>query len=117
MYTVKRVWVDDTEGLSTGSVDVLAEMEDETLWMARFVTVPYLQEQMNYGQEISESLPNTPTARYATIDTRHIIVDQLDRDTIEDVIDNLLALDVFESMFAPVSNEQLNSFLALNGAI
>jgi len=104
MYTVKRVWLDDTEGMRAGSVDVLAEMDDQSLWMARFVTVPYLQEQMDYGLQASRSLRNTPEVRYATIETRHILVDRLDIDTIEDVIDNLLALDVFETMFAMVSD-------------
>ncbi len=115
MYTVKRVWFDDTEGMNTGSVDVLAEMEDSSLWMARFVTLPYLEEQMDYGREAGESMPNMPAARYAIIDTQHVIVEKLGRDTIEDVIDNLLALDVFESMFAPVSTEQLTSFMAVSG--
>lgn len=112
MYTVKRVWIDDTEGPKEGSMDVLAEMEDGTLWMARFVTIPYLRQQMNYGLEVSHSLPNTPAVRYATIETSHIIVNKLDIDTIEDVIDNLLALEVFESMFMPVSTEQLSAIMA-----
>jgi hypothetical protein len=117
MYTVKRVWIDDTEELKEGSVDVLAEMEDRTLWMARFVTIPYLKEQMDYGLQVSQGFNNTPAARYATIETRHVIVDRLDIDTIEDVIDNLLALDVFESMFAPVSGAQIDDLLALSVAI
>jgi hypothetical protein len=112
MVTVKRVWIDDTEGVQQGCVDVLAEMEDGSLWMARFVTIPYLQQQMDYGLQVSEGLPNTPKVRYATIETRHVIVDRLDMETIEDVIDNLLALDVFESMFAPVHGGQLEDLLA-----
>ncbi|GAB4574487.1 MAG: hypothetical protein Kow0077_21300 [Anaerolineae bacterium] len=111
MYTVKRVWLDSTEELLEGSVDVLAEMEDNTLWMARFVTIPYLQAQMQYGLEISRDLSNIPAIRYATIDTQHVIVERLDMETIEDVIDNLLALGVFESMFARVPAEPLSDFL------
>jgi hypothetical protein len=117
MYTVKRVWLDRTEELQQGSVDVLAEMEDNSLWMARFVTIPYLQEQMDYGLQVSESLENTPRARYATIETRHVIVDRLNVDTIENVIDNLLSLDVFESMFAPVASDQASQLLAFSTAI
>ncbi|NPV66095.1 MAG: hypothetical protein HPY64_02990 [Anaerolineae bacterium] len=117
MYTVKRVWLDDTEGMRTGSVDVLAEMDDQSLWMARFVTIPYLQEQMDYGLQASRSLRNTPEVRYATIETRHIIVDRLDIDTIEDVIDNLLALDVFESMFALVSDPTMAAVIGAQPAI
>jgi hypothetical protein len=116
MYTVKRVWLDDTEELREGSIDVLAEMEDQSLWMARFVTIPYLREQMEFGEACSEVLNNTPAIRYATIETRHVVVDRLDEDTIEDVIDNLLALDVFESMFEPVPSEAVNDLLAANVA-
>jgi hypothetical protein len=116
MYTVKRIWIDDTEEMREGSVDVLAEMEDSSLWMARFVTIPYLREQMEYGRQVSEAFMDAPEIRYATIETRHVIVDRLDLDTIEDVIDNLLALDVFESMFEPVSGEVMHDVLAVNGA-
>ncbi len=115
MYTVKRVWVDETEEIQAGSIDVLAEMEDGSLWMARFVTIPYLLEQMDYSREVSEILPDTPDVRYTTVETAHVIVDQLDRNIIEDVIDNLLALDVFESMFAPVPEEELRQLVALSG--
>lgn len=101
--SIKRVWLDDVEELQQGSVDVLVEMEDESLWMARFVTIPYLQQQMDYGREMSANLPNTPAVRYTTLETPHVLVERLDMDSIEDVIDNLLALDVFESMFAPIS--------------
>ncbi len=110
MYTVKRVWIDPTEELREGSVDVLAEMEDNTLWMARFATIPYLQEQMNYGLEVSRDLSNTPAARYATIETQHVIVERLDMNMIEDVIDNLLALGVFESTFARVSGDLFGDY-------
>lgn len=111
MYTVKRVWIDNTEEPREGSVDVLAEMEDETLWMARFATIPYIQEQMTYSFEASSDLSNTPAARYATIETQHIIVDRLDMDTIENVIDNLLELGVFESMFARVASREITDYL------
>jgi hypothetical protein len=39
------------------------------------------------------------------IDTTHIVVESLDKDGIEDTIDNLLALDVFESYFIRVTDE------------
>ncbi len=116
MYTVKRIWIDDTEEMREGSVDVLAEMEDSSLWMARFVTIPYLREQMEYGRQGSQAYTDAPEIRYATIETRHVIVDRLDLNTIEDVIDNLLALDVFESMFEPISGEVMHDMLAANGA-
>ena len=111
MYTVKRVWIDDNEGLP-GSVDVLAEMDNGQLWMARFVTLPCLRREMLQSLEASSSLINTPPARYATIETPHVVVDKIDLDTIEDVIDNLLALEVFESIFAPIVAEQITAMAA-----
>ncbi len=110
MYTVKRVWIDTTEEPREGSVDVLAEMEDETLWLARFATIPYLQEQMMYSFEASHDLSNTPAACYATIETQHVIVDCLNMETIENVIDNLLELGVFESTFARVNNREITDY-------
>lgn len=119
MYTVKRVWIDDNEDMSD-CVDVLAEMDDGLLWMARFVTIPHLRQEMRQTLECTRSLNNTPVARYTTLDTSHVVVDKVDADTIEDVIDNLLALDVFESIFAPVSTEQIEvmgaSMVAHGGA-
>lgn len=117
MYTIRRVWLDRTEEPRQDSVDVLAEMDDNTLWMARFVTIPYLQQQMQYGQEASVALSNTPEARYATIETRHVIVDHVNLDTIENVIDNLLELDVFETMFQPVPTDIVGDILAIEGAM
>lgn len=114
MYTVKRLWIDDNEHLA-GSVDVLAEMDDGMLWIARFVTLTHLQLEMEQSFEASQSLPDTPPVRYVTIETAHVVVQNLDIDTIEDTIDNLLALDVFESVFAPVSVEELTATVAAAG--
>lgn len=43
--------------------------------------------------------------RYAVIDTTHIVVETLNHETIEDTIDNLMALDVFESSFIRVTDD------------
>jgi hypothetical protein len=56
------------------------------------------------AQELdSKQLPDAPPVRYAVLETPHIVVDNLNRDTIEDTIDNLLALDVFEGLFTLVT--------------
>jgi hypothetical protein len=82
---------------------VIVEMEDGGLFTALFVTLPYLQRQMQLGYLVGKQLPDTPPVRYAVMETPHIVVENLNRDTIEDAIDNLLALDVFEGLFTRVT--------------
>jgi hypothetical protein len=43
--------------------------------------------------------------RYAALETPHVLVEDTERDTIEDTIDNLLALDVFEGFFIQVTED------------
>lgn len=97
-----RIWVEMAEG---DSCDVIVEMENGTLYTAMFVTLPYLARQMELGYEVSKTLPDVPAVAYATLETPHIIVPNLERDTIEDTIDNLIALDTFESLFTQVTDE------------
>ncbi len=85
--------------------DVIVEMEDGCIFTAMFVTVPYLYRQMELSYAVSKQLPDTPPVRYAALETPHILVDNLNRDTIEDTIDNLLALDVFEGLFTQVTED------------
>jgi hypothetical protein len=83
--------------------DVIVEMEDGTIYTAMFVTLPYLRRQMQLSYELTRQLPDTPAVHYAALDTPHIIVEALDRDTIEDTIDNLLAQEVFAGLFTQVT--------------
>lgn len=85
--------------------DVIVRMDDGNVYTASFVVVDYLYRQMALTFEMTKQLPDTPAVRYAAIDTGHIIVESLDKDTIEDTIDNLLALDVFESYFVRVTDD------------
>ncbi|RMF79060.1 MAG: hypothetical protein D6737_12760 [Chloroflexi bacterium] len=83
--------------------DVIVEMDDGSLCTALFVTLPYLQRQMKLSYDMSKQLNDTPAVPYAAMETPHVLVESLDRDVIEDTIDNLLALEVFETIFTPVS--------------
>lgn len=85
--------------------DVIVRMDDGNVYTASFVTIDYLYRQMALNYEITKQLPDTPAVRYAAIDTGHVIVESLDKDTIEDTLDNLLALDVFESYFVRVTDD------------
>jgi len=86
--------------------DVIVKMEDGNVYTALFITTTYLQRQMQLNYEISSQLPDTPPVRYCALETPHILVPDLHRDTIEDTIDNLLALDVFEGHFTRVTDDK-----------
>lgn len=102
---VKRVWIEEEPCAAsdpvTDSADVLVEMDDGRLWQAHFVTPSYLQREMEVSLSVARdyhrALAPTP---FLTMETPHIIVEDLDQDTIEDVVDNLVVLGIFESAFS-----------------
>ena len=85
--------------------DVIVQMEDGAMYTALFATISYVHRQMDLTLHVTESIPETPPVRYAVVDTPHIIVDELERSIIEDTIDNLVAQDVFESLFTRVTRD------------
>lgn len=85
--------------------DVIVRMDDKSVYTATFVTIDYLHRQMDLSFQVTRQLPDAPAVRYAVIDTTHIVVESLDKSTIEDTIDNLIALDVFESYFIRVTDD------------
>jgi hypothetical protein len=99
-----KVWIENHGG-DTDARDVIVEMEDGTIYTAVFVTFAYLKRQMELTFEVCQQLPDTAPVRFAALDTQHIILDNLERDTIEDTIDNLLAMDVFEGVFIRVTQK------------
>jgi hypothetical protein len=86
--------------------DVIVKMDDGTVYTALFATMPYLQRQMELNYQVTQQLSDTPPVRYMAMDTPHVLIESLDRDTIEDTIDNLIALDVFEGHFTRVTEHQ-----------
>lgn len=102
-----KVWIEmhDTEYDTPSSCDVLVQMEDSSIYTAHFVTLAYLRRQMELSYSVTSQLDHTPAVRYAALETPHILVDELNRDIIEDTIDNLIALDVFESLFTQVTED------------
>lgn len=103
-----RVWIEmhDNESRIPDACDVIVKMEDGTYHTAVFATLPYLARQMDLSYEVGKGIPYNPPVRYAALETPHIIVCNLERDTIEDTIDNLLALDIFENLFTQVTDDQ-----------
>jgi hypothetical protein len=101
---IKRVWIEQQgePGFDPyqDSADVLVELEEEQLWSATFVTIPYLQRQMAMSGHVAEGIsPNMARIHFVALETPHVIVENLLSDTIEDTIDNLMTLGIFESVF------------------
>jgi hypothetical protein len=86
--------------------DVIVKMDDGIIYTATFVTFAYFERQMKLNFEVTSQLEDTPQVRYAVIDTPHILIDDLETDLIEDTIDNLIALDVFEVNFTRVTETE-----------
>ncbi len=85
--------------------DVIVRMEDGAVYTALFATVSYIHRQLALTWMVTDSIPETPPVRYAVLDTPHIIVERLETSIIEDTIDNLVAQDVFESLFTRVTED------------
>ena len=86
--------------------DVIVQMEDGAVYTALFATLSYIHRQLSLTWMVTGSIPDTAPVRYAVLDTPHIIVEKLKLDTIEDTIDNLVAQDVFESLFTRVTEDK-----------
>ena len=102
----KHVWIEMNEAPESDACDVLVEMEDGNLYTAMFVTLPYLRRQMDLSYEVSKQLADAPPVRYTALDSPHLLVENLNRDTIEDTIDNLLSLEIFENLFTKVTAKE-----------
>lgn len=102
----RRVWLEMPATGDTDSCDVLVEMEDGAVFTAAFVTTPYFERQMRLGYEVSKSLPDMMPLAYATVETPHVVVADLNAETIEDAIDNMIALDTFLGIFTQVTESE-----------
>lgn len=104
IYIPTRIMLEMHDG-ENDACDVLVEMENASIYTALFVTPSYFQRQMQLCFEVTRDMPDTTPVRYAAIDTPHVVVESLDRDMIEDTIDNLLMLDVFTGLFTQVTED------------
>jgi hypothetical protein len=110
---VKRVWIEPAPQMAfdpdTDSADVLVEMEDERLWQAHFVTLAHLQQEMQLSLDVARQYDKSlALTQFLTLETPHVIVEKLTSEIIEDVVDNLMALGVFESVFAQCEDGEFN---------
>lgn len=81
------------------------------MWSASFATINYLHRQMETSRAVARDHAGMPQIRFTAIETPHVIVDTLDENTIEDAIDNMVTLGVFETAFVLQRDEA--EFLAL----
>ncbi|PJF36584.1 MAG: hypothetical protein CUN49_04635 [Candidatus Thermofonsia Clade 1 bacterium] len=102
---LKRIWVEQAsaEGFNPyqDSADVIVETHDGQTWLAHFVTIPFLQRQMHVSREVAEGEAQLLPVSFITLETPHVLVENLLIETIEDTIENLITLGTFESVFVP----------------
>jgi hypothetical protein len=111
---VKRVWIEPEPELALApepqknngipaemdSADVLVEMEDNQLWQAHFVTLDHLQQEMALSQDVARQYNRAlAVTQFVALETPHVVVDKLTPEIIDDVVDNLMALGTFETVF------------------
>ena len=102
----KRVWFETSDRAEHDACDVIVQMENGAYYTAVFVTLPYLARQMDLSYEVSKQIPDASPVRYATLETPHVLIDNISRELIEDTIDNLISLDTFESLFTQVTDDE-----------
>lgn len=100
-----RIWIEMQDPHDQDACDVIVKMENGQYYAAVFVTLPFLARQMDLSYEVCKEMRYATPVHYATLETPHILVASCDRETIEDTIDNLLALDIFENLFTQVSED------------
>jgi hypothetical protein len=86
--------------------DIIVEMEDHAIYTAVFVTMEHLQHQMALTFDLTQQIPETVPTRFAVLEIPHVIVEDLNRETIEDTIDNLLTMETFKTVFTRVTEDE-----------
>lgn len=107
LHTLEKVWFELHR--EQDACDVLVQMDDGTVYTAMFTTIAYVRRQMDLQYRMAEQDADVPPVRFCAIDTPHIIVEELNRDVLEDTIDNLIAHDVFECHFTRVTQNQTDT--------
>jgi hypothetical protein len=100
-----QVWV-EVHADDQFARDVIVKMENSTIYNAVFVTLDYVKRQMDLTYAFSNQIDDTIPSRFCTLDVPHVVVESLDREAIEDTIDNLLAMEVFGSVFTQVTEDE-----------
>ena len=102
---IDRVYI-ERHADNNHACDVIVKTSDGTVYTCLFVTLNYLRRQMEINYLFCKQVEDSVPVRFAALDTPHLLVEKLDRDTLEDTIDNLLALDIFETLFTRVTERE-----------
>lgn len=107
---IKRVWIEPEPLVrfdpATDCADVLVEMETGELWQAHFVTLAHLQQEMQLSLDVARQHDRAlAQTQFIALETPHVVVERLTPDIIEDVVDNLMALGTFETVFSAFERE------------
>jgi hypothetical protein len=102
--TIDCIWLEVHE--DGESCDVIVRMDNSAMYTAHFVTLSFLKRQMELNYELSQLVEDTIPVHFTTLDTPHVLVENLNRDTIEDTIDNLIVMETFESLFTRVTETE-----------
>lgn len=107
---IKRVWIEPEPQMAfdpeTDSVDVWVEMEDNKLWQAHFVTLAHIQQEMQVSLTVARDYDRSlALTQFLAFETPHVVVEKLTSEIIEDVVDNLVALGIFETVFSQLSSD------------
>lgn len=105
LICVDRVWIEKHDS-DPSSCDVLVALDDGSIHTATFVTLDYLRRQMELTLQLARSIEDTVPVRFAAMEVPHVVLENLNRDTIEDTVDNLLAMQTFESVFTRVTDNE-----------
>lgn len=101
----QSLWIEMHDTTEADACDVIVQMDSGCYYTAIFVTLPYLARQMELSYTFCRDIPDTAAVRYAVLETPHIVLPDLRRETIEDTIDTLLALDTFANVFTRVTED------------
>ena len=101
-----HVWIEKSEPTENDACDVIVRMEDGNHYTASFVTLAWLRRQLDLGFHGACDHPHCNPVRYVAIDTPHVLVDDLECDTLLDVIECMIDLGTFEGRFTLVSGDE-----------
>jgi hypothetical protein len=102
---IQNLWIEVHQD-DPDARDVIVQLEDGSIHTTLFVTPAYLLRQMDLTYRLAQDIPDTIPVKFAVLDTPHVLVENLNRDTIEDTLDNLSAMDIFESLFTRVTEDE-----------
>lgn len=104
LVSVERIWIEKHDN-ENDACDVIVGLDDSSIYTTTFVTLDYLRRQMELTLQLSRAIEDTVPLRFAAMEVPHVVIENLQRDTIEDTVDNLLAMGTFESVFTRVTDD------------